>query len=304
MSALRQTLLWCLATVLAAAWSCSNPVAESHPLRQSYHDLPAWSSRDIVAYVATGYYVDEDTGEQSYSPDRCGIWAISLENRIAHRLVRYAVSPSWTADGLRLTYELGYQIWTCEADGSSRRQLTFDGRNGLPDWHPDGRTLAWTRSCGDERGVWVGDAETGESYLAIPVGGQSDWWPDGESIVYVGWRDGVQGVFRRNLSDGSDTALYLERETTCGFPKVSPQGTLIAFSRGDSEGNTQIWIMDADGSNLRCFTSRGGNWPSWSPDGSKLVYTRTNHRSDHPAFGVLWVSDVVSGESYQLTYEQ
>ena len=50
-------------------------------------------------------------------------------------------------------------------------------------------------------------------------------------------------------------------------------------------------------------TSIAGAHPSWSPDGSKVVYTRENTQSDAPEDGVLWVVDVVTGDGYQLTFK-
>jgi TolB protein len=48
----------------------------------------------------------------------------------------------------------------------------------------------------------------------------------------------------------------------------------IAFSRRDGDGNQEIWMVDADGENLRRVTRYGSITmsPAWSPDGSRLAY--------------------------------
>lgn len=53
----------------------------------------------------------------------------------------------------------------------------------------------------------------------------------------------------------------------------SPDGNKIAFHSNRS-GHTEIWIMDADGSNLKQVTKSGTNdrWPQFSADGKKLVF--------------------------------
>ncbi|CAG0947439.1 partial Tol-Pal system protein TolB, partial [Anaerolineae bacterium] len=59
-------------------------------------------------------------------------------------------------------------------------------------------------------------------------------------------------------------------------PTWSPDGTQIAFY-DDAYGRADIWVINADGSNLRqltFFNSWDGH-PAWSPDGSKIAYIST-----------------------------
>ncbi len=62
-----------------------------------------------------------------------------------------------------------------------------------------------------------------------------------------------------------------------GDPSWSPDGTRIVFTVQPSAGNrSDIWVMDADGSNLRQLTDGNGwNWaPAWSPDGNRIAFAR------------------------------
>jgi Tol biopolymer transport system component len=48
---------------------------------------------------------------------------------------------------------------------------------------------------------------------------------------------------------------------------------LIVWQRNYGGNTSQIWVMNPDGSNQHELTSLGSNWrPSWSPDGSKIVF--------------------------------
>jgi TolB protein len=55
----------------------------------------------------------------------------------------------------------------------------------------------------------------------------------------------------------------------------SPDGTKIVFQldRGSGEGFSRLWFMNADGSNQRRLTDQGGFRPTWSRDGSRILFS-------------------------------
>jgi Tol biopolymer transport system component len=57
----------------------------------------------------------------------------------------------------------------------------------------------------------------------------------------------------------------------------SPDRTRVVFSSNRS-GSFDIYLMDADGQNLRRLTSNSWNEgePAWTPDGGRIVYTTTS----------------------------
>ena len=78
-------------------------------------------------------------------------------------------------------------------------------------------------------------------------------------------------------------------------PVWSPTGEHIAFN-SDRDGTRDIYIMDADGKNVRkVFRNLAyREYPTWSPDGKKLAYL---HASD---WGI-YVGTIDSGQEERIT---
>ncbi|VAW99143.1 tolB protein precursor, periplasmic protein involved in the tonb-independent uptake of group A colicins [hydrothermal vent metagenome] len=98
----------------------------------------------------------------------------------------------------------------------------------------------------------------------------------------------VGGIYtaRLTVTDGSETSLVDEVKVFVltqltndpandGHPYYNSDGTKIAFhSNRGNVGNFNVWVMDADGSNLTKITSNTANnqRPSWSPDAQQIVF--------------------------------
>jgi TolB protein len=55
------------------------------------------------------------------------------------------------------------------------------------------------------------------------------------------------------------------------FPEWSPNGRQIAFDSNRS-GASQVYVVNADGTELRQLTTEGGARPAWSPDGRQIAF--------------------------------
>ena len=86
-------------------------------------------------------------------------------------------------------------------------------------------------------------------------------------------------------------------------PQISPDGKTIAFVLSEyhlekGSSNSDIYLMNADGSNIRQITQNEGRdgHPRWSPDGKQLMFVST--REDGPQ---IWLLPVGIGEAKQLS---
>ena len=118
--------------------------------------------------------------------------------------------------------------------------------------------------------------------------GEPSFAPDGQTIAYVSDRSGNFEIFLRQISGGPDINLT-NNQADDMQPSISPDGKQIAFVSSRSGvsdclcffiyGTDQplmggaIWVMPAFGGSARKIVDTG-TFPSWSPDGGSLIFTR------------------------------
>ena len=84
-------------------------------------------------------------------------------------------------------------------------------------------------------------------------------------VVFESNRDGTSGIYIT-----TSESLTVKRIATGESPAISPDGSQVAFRRRVAYNNSELWIVDADGSNERLLGF--GEEPSWSPEGKRLVF--------------------------------
>ena len=177
------------------------------------------------------------------------------------------------------------KIYVMNADGSRVLRLTSGPHpDSRPAWSPDGRRIAFARA-GDSTscGIYVMNADgSGLARLTTACGDITPAWsPDGGRIAFGKWTLGSlsTGIYVMN-ADGSGVARLTE-SLHDEYPAWSPDGQKIAFNHTyelwEGDWFTQVFVMNADGTDNRRLTGTGGtqfaeSGPSWSPDGSRILY--------------------------------
>jgi len=84
-------------------------------------------------------------------------------------------------------------------------------------------------------------------------------------------------------ADGADLTRLTHSPASEFDPSWSPDGTQIAY-RSDRGDESEIWVMNADGTDQRRPTA--GLSPAWSPDGSSIAFASPGHDPNPPLSGI------------------
>jgi Tol biopolymer transport system component len=236
-------------------------------------------------------------GKIAFVSNRDRDWEIYVMNadgtaqtRLTH-LPSMDTGPVWSPDGTRTAFSSnssGGDVYVTNADGSNLTRLTSDPANdGDPSWSPDGKRIAFSSNRDGQYEVYVMNAD-GSAQTRLTAGlannGGPKWSPDGSHIAYWSSVDGTESVYLMN-ADGSG-----QRKVASGVPFAfasdvawSPDGSQLAFALlvgQQSNEDGEVFVVDADGSNLRSLTANSvtnDTEPAWSPDGRRIVFVSRSH---------------------------
>jgi TolB protein len=114
--------------------------------------------------------------------------------------------------------------------------------------------------------------------------------PDLSVIAYTSYKSGYPDIILQSLRDARLPTMPAHGSSDAQnfLPAWSPDGTKLAFmSNRDGSGNTEIYIVNRDGTGLRRLTNHPGadSTPTWSPTGQQLAFT--SDRSGNPQIYII-----------------
>jgi len=179
----------------------------------------------------------------------------------------------------------GDNIFRINPNGTGLVQITkpSEGMWGdTPAWSPERTRIAYGRTSNGVATLRAMTLDgTWQTYYAD--GYNPRWSPDGTKLAYQRNVDGgTPQVFVINVL-GTGRQQIGNHPHGSSFPTWSPDGTKLAYSAasaGGSSGSSEIWVMNADGSDPHQLThcySHGGRClaPDWHPTAGddRIVYS-------------------------------
>lgn len=231
--------------------------------------------------------------------------------------------PVWSPDDSKITFvkndnhPLNYcDIYTINADGTGRMQLTNQNDNNQASYLPDNSAIIYTSSNGTTSGIYKMNLDGTNKQLISPPGKSfysSSVSPNGKMIAINSEDWGGSQIFVMN-TDGSNlkqlTFTIEKNYNDTGFPRGgnndpvwSPNSSRILYQSYENTA-PDIFVINADGSGNKRLTDspKRDECPAWTDDGRYIIYAAKKawYSGNTPTYG-SWVIAIMTADGQLKT---
>lgn len=183
-------------------------------------------------------------------------------------------------DGKKLAVQVigvNDDIWIFDLERGTPFRLTFEGNNGVPVWTPNNNAIIFTSDKTGAYNLYRILLDSSDSMEQITT---SRYYQEPYSITSDGKLLAI-GEFHPEtkmdiwiiaLDSLSEPQIFINTQFNEWGPMFSPNGKWIAYT-SDESGRYEVYIQSYPGpGGKQQISTKGGEEPVWSPDGTELYY--------------------------------
>lgn len=279
---------------LQTRYSDNNPSAlrhTAHVVSDKIYEIITGEPGDFTGRIA---YVEE-TGDPRNKTSTLKVMDADGQNvRILFSTQGSIFSPAWSPDGQRIAYSVQkpnglpvIHLQNTNSSGGGQVITPFRGNNLGASFSPDGTSILFSGSHeNNDPSIYELHIASGQlKRLTNMTGAENSpqYTPDGRSFIFTADNGSrTPRLYRYNMNTGQASAIG----GAGAIPRVSPDGSKIAYVSGRSLVVTGVGTIDTTGIDESA---------NFSPNGNRIVYS-----SYKGGRGQMTIRSLKTGQSFTL----
>ncbi len=186
-------------------------------------------------------------------------------------------APNLSPDSKHLAITIDFDIFILDLDRGALTRFTFESKNHIPVWTPDGGRLVFASDRnGHPNLFWkttTGNGIVEQLLFSNQHQDPGSFSPDGKILAYTELNSETNwDIWLLQMENKNKSETFLQTNFNEYHPMISPDGRWIAYT-SDESGQPEIYVRPfPTGPGKWLISTDGGGEPLWARDGNELFY--------------------------------